>query len=222
MTNRKLLLVVVMLSLVALLFTGLGAGNGADKEQVDPVSVPVILDGVRYEPGEFNRVHQELHSQGIYLDFTIDQQTGDYLAFTTKGGFNEWAVQRGLPLPFPGLAGGDSPAQPEQEGSSVSNVEPEAWQWPDPYWSRNWEHKNCEGDCLLVPPNYYISNLTIFGFNDKISSVQPASGIVEEVLWEHKNAQGDALEVPAGQTYMNLKYWDFNDKASSLWTNIYF
>lgn len=211
MTNRKkLLLVCVMLFLVALSFTGLGAGYGGDKEQVDPVAVPVILDGVRCEPGEFNRVHQELHSQGIYLDFTIDQQTGDYLAFTTKRGFNEWAVQRGLPLPFPG-----------QEGSSVSSVEPEAWPWPDPYWSRNWEDTYCQGDCLLVPPNCYIRDLGVFGFNDRISSVQAATGIVEEILWRDTKAQGDALEVPAGQTFMNLSYWGFNDEASSLWTNIY-
>jgi DNA-binding winged helix-turn-helix (wHTH) protein len=106
-----------------------------------PSLVPVILDGVRYEPEEFNRIQRELHSKGVYMIFMGDPQTGDFLAFSTEESCNEFAAKRGLRLcaenPPPGGSAGrvvergnvtyvfppdnsDSPFQ--EEGSDDPNV----------------------------------------------------------------------------------------------------
>ena len=92
MRKRTVLLLSITL---ALLLVGIGAGGG-EGESPPPVLVPVILDGVRYEPEEFNRIERELHSKGVDLIYTLDPQNGDFLAFTTEEGYNEWATKHGL------------------------------------------------------------------------------------------------------------------------------
>jgi len=204
-----------------------------------PVLVPVVLDRVRYEPEEFNRIHQELHSRGVYLIFTVDPQSGDLLAFSTEGGYNEWIAKRGLPpcesrptgervgrvvirgnvtYVFPS-DDSDSCLQPKQEGSNAHPLQ--ACPPPDSYWSRNWEHINCGSASLWVAPNVAILDLRdVYGenWNDKISSAQAATGIYRERLWEHINCGGDVLDVWSGWTYPDLRVYGWNDRASSLWT----
>ncbi len=169
----------------------MGAAPTPQASPSEGVQVPVVLDGVRYEPEEFNRIHRELQAKGVFLIFMIDPQTGDFLAFPREDICNEFASKRGLrpcvgtPPPdatagsvvrhgnvtyvyppngsdFHSLMRGDSKAQPSQ-------VCPPS----ELYWSKNWEHINCAGDSLWVAPNVAISDLRNVGgrnWNDRISS----------------------------------------------------
>ncbi len=95
---RRLLLGLGMLG--ALL--GLGAAPTPETPPAEGVQVPVVFDGVRYEPEEFNRIHADLHRRGIALCFTFARD-GTFHAFSTKRAceeflWKEWDQPRGLPF----------------------------------------------------------------------------------------------------------------------------
>lgn len=50
---------------------GLGAAPTPEAPPSEGVQVPVVLDGVRYEPEEFNRMEADLRRRGIVLCFTV-------------------------------------------------------------------------------------------------------------------------------------------------------
>ncbi len=203
------------------------------------VQVPVVLDGVRYEPEEFNRIHRELQAKGVFLIFMIDPQTGDFLAFSGEESCNEFAAKRGL-RPCIGNPPPDASVGSVVRKGNITYVHPpdgssfHSSTWEDSkaqpsqvcppfdlYWSKNWEHINCAGDSLWVAPNVAISDLRNVGgqnWNDRISSAQAAAGIYREILYEHINYSGDKLYVWAGWLYPDLRELGWNDRASSLWT----
>ena len=227
-----------------ILLTGTGANPEPTAECPMP-SVPVILDGVRYELGELDGIRDELC--GKDLIYTVAPESGDFHAFTTAERFNEWAAKNDLPAFDNSAAEGkigpvlerdgdiivcaptDSPADCEsrldQEEAARSDAAPlQACPPPSSYFSRNWEHINCGGVALSVAPKISLAdlrNVQGYNWNDRISSVQAANGgVFYESLFEHINFQGSVFIAWAGYTYPELGAYGWNDRASSLKTVI--
>lgn len=98
------------LGIPLIMLAGTGAGPGPTSECAMP-SVPVILDGVRYESGEFNSLQSKLCGE-VDLIFTVYPEHGDLYAFTTKERIEEWwGAKHGLPALDEGAteAGGMGP-----------------------------------------------------------------------------------------------------------------
>jgi len=226
------------------MLAGTGASSGPTTE-CPPVDVPVILDAVRYESAEFNDLQSELCGK-VDLIYTVNPQNGDLHAFTAKERFNEWAAKKGLPaFDDAAIEGGMGPiltrdgdtivcaptdsaeecqSRVDQEDAtkSQSNVEPlQVCPPPSSYYSKNWEHNNCGGWSLWVAPRTSIADLRNVGgynWNDRISSVQAATGVYYESVFEHINFKGDVFVAWAGYTYPDLRAYGWNDRGSSLKT----
>ncbi|HXF70433.1 MAG TPA: hypothetical protein VNK89_11565 [Thermoflexus sp.] len=113
------------------------------------VQVPVVLDGVRYEPEEFNRIEADLRRRGIALCFTFARD-GTFHAFSTKEAceeflWKEWDQPRGLPFKPIDLS---PPVHPfrirmeEREGKVFVWVEPIV------------EPSSSDGSDRITPPPY--------------------------------------------------------------------
>ena len=202
MTRRKLVLGIAILALVAGMLGTLGASGG----QTDSgVCVPVIFDGELYGPEEFNAIHQKLDSQGIDLTFVL--QGGQLYAFSTLEEWYQYAAdEKGLAYPESAVA---------LEGSTASSS-------ADYYFTQNYQHTYWQGECLWVYYSDWLSNLSYYGFNDRISSVIVTSNpnLRNYCLFEDKNYGGDYLLLARGQAYAFLPS-DFNDVASSIKSNTY-
>ncbi|MCS7252093.1 MAG: hypothetical protein NZ572_06660 [Thermoflexus sp.] len=88
---------------------GLGAAPAPEASSSEGVQVPVVLDGVRYDPEAFNRLWADLNRRGIYLCFTFARD-GTFVAFSTKEACDDFLWKEwGLPpvivpsLPSPPL-----------------------------------------------------------------------------------------------------------------------
>ncbi len=211
------------------------------------VQVPVVLDGVRYEPEEFNRIHADLRRRGVALCYTFSRD-GTFHAFSAREAcdeffWKEWGQPRGLPfkssnppstwVPFRVRIEGNwvwveplgepdaSPPPSSRDSEEIASLQ--LCPPPDPYWSLNWEHILCQGSGLAVLPQAMLADLRqISGpcagnWNDCISSAQAASGIYQLILWEHINFQGEYLRIPGGWTAPDLRAFNWNDRASSLY-----
>ncbi len=62
-----------------------------------PVQVPVVLDGVLYQPDEFNKIHCELNAKGINLGSLINPADGVFYAFASREDLKEFMRQIGYP-----------------------------------------------------------------------------------------------------------------------------
>ncbi len=91
----------VMVLLVTAVPTTFAAGPvenpTADAVGPPPVFVPVMLDGVLYQPDEFNRINQALYSKGVNLVSTVDPENGNLIAFTSYEEYEKYAEEHGLP-----------------------------------------------------------------------------------------------------------------------------
>ncbi|HXF70434.1 MAG TPA: hypothetical protein VNK89_11570 [Thermoflexus sp.] len=70
------------------------------------VQVPVVLDGVRYEPEEFNRIEADLRRRGIVLCFTVARDGtlhafSNYLQGCHEFLQKEWGLSGPLVYPPP-------------------------------------------------------------------------------------------------------------------------
>ena len=202
MTKRKLVLGIAILALVAGMLGTLGASGG---QKESGVRVPVIFDGQLYGPEEFNAIHQKLNSQGIDLTFVL--QGGQLYAFSTMEEWHQYAAQQdGLAYPQSAVA---------LEVSTASGS-------ADYYFTQNYQHTYCQGECIWVYYSDWISNLSDYGFNDRISSVIVTSNpnLRNYCLFEDKNYGGDYLLLVRGQVYAFLPS-GWNDVASSIKSNTY-
>jgi hypothetical protein len=203
MTRRKLVLGIAILALVAGMLGTLGASGG---QRESGVCVPVIFDGELYGPEEFNAIHQKLDSQGIDLIFVL--QGGQLYAFSTMGEWYQYAAEHdGLAYPQ---------SETTVEGSTASSS-------GDYYFTQNYEHTYCQGECLWVYYTYWLANLSDYGFNDKLSSVVVTSNpnLRDYCLFANKDYGGDYLLLRRGQVYPALAPYGFNDRASSIKSNTY-
>jgi len=85
---------------------GLGAAPTSESTPSGGVQVPVILDGVRYEPEEFNRIEADLRQRGIYLCYTFSRDGtlhafSNYLQGCDEFFEKEWGLSRPLDYPPP-------------------------------------------------------------------------------------------------------------------------
>jgi len=202
MTRRKLVLGIAILALVAGMLGTLGASGGQTESGV---RVPVIFDGELYEPKEFNAIHQKLNSQGIDLIFVL--QGSQLYAFSTMEEWYQYAAEEdGLAYPQSEIT---------VEGSTASSS-------GDYYFTQNYRDTYCQGQCLWVYYSDWLSNLSDYGFNDRISSVVVSSNpnLRNYCLFEDKNYGGDYLSLVRGQVYPFLPS-GFNDVASSIKSNTY-
>ncbi|MFO8009318.1 MAG: hypothetical protein R6U89_00745 [Dehalococcoidia bacterium] len=213
--NRLGLCVSVALAVTVLLvvavpgFTSaMSEKEGNDTDTLPPCMVPVILDGVYYEPAEFNRIHNELHAKGIYLGYCFDEE-GTLLAFTTREGIDKWHEERGLrtitEICEAAEKAGPTKIIPVEPGSRDSVVS-------------NWENINYGGNGFTVADNGTIDNLHSSGWGDEISSVLKADTYCE-ILWEDINQSGDHFSIRWWKyDEPNLGWYGWNDRASSLET----
>ena len=77
--------------------------------------IPVVLDGVRYEPEEFNLIHKKLHSEGVHMGFVVNPEDGALYAFTKIEGFDEFAAKQGL-SPYYRPSGEERPGKIVKDG----------------------------------------------------------------------------------------------------------
>jgi len=203
MTKRNLVLGIAILALVAGMLGTLGASGG---QTASGVRVPVIFDGQLYGPEEFNAIHQKLDSQGIDLIFVL--QGGQLYAFSTMEEWYQYAAEQ------------DSLAYPQ---SAVALEVSTASGSADYYFTQNYQHAYCQGECIWVYYSDWISNLSAYGFNDRISSVIVTSNpnLRDYCLFANKDYGGDYLLLARGQVYPALAPYGFNDRASSIKSNTY-
>ncbi|MCS6964903.1 MAG: hypothetical protein NZM16_12780 [Thermoflexus sp.] len=206
------------------------------------VQVPVVLDGVRYEPEVFNRLWADLNRRGIYLCFTFARD-GTFVAFSTKEACDDFLQKEwGLPpVIVPSLLSPplrvrvegtqvwvepleDADAAPSPPADGSGGMAPQQLcPLPDFYWSRNWEHILCQGWALNVSFGSQIGDLRQIprpcagSWNDCISSAQAPAGIRQLILWEHIHFQGNYFPIPAGWTAPDLRAFGWNDRVSSLY-----
>ncbi|GEM_PF-1057853 len=201
--------------------------------QTEGVQVPVILDGLRYEPEEFNRIQATLNRWGIHLCFTFSRN-GALHAFSTKEACDRFLQEEwgNPPIAYPPpvrplrvwIEGNVVRVEPADEVPPSGSLGPQQLcPPPDPFWSRNWEHIHCQGWELGVNAGGALSDLRQVpgpcagNWNDCISSAQAATGISQLVMWEHINFQGNYLAIPRGWTAPDLREFNWNDRASSLY-----
>jgi hypothetical protein len=251
----------VLLALLAIPILMIGSVAATEEDAgPPPVYVPVVLDGVKYSPEEFNELNRQLNGQAALIfviladrdEFPPNQSsTAKVLereanevtlyAFSTEELYNAFAAARGL-LPFErptSSDGGEAKSLPPRDwGADVQQLSGgdggvyrsggdvgvlQVCPPPDPFWSVNYEHLNCGGAQLWVVPNANIPDLRnpcpgCSNWNDRITSVQAATGISHQTLFEHINFGGAAIQIGGGTTVPNLRDFGWNDRASSIQT----
>ncbi|MFA4835366.1 MAG: hypothetical protein WC749_04760 [Dehalococcoidia bacterium] len=236
------LTIMTMLTLAIPAFAEGPANNNADTPQT--VSVPVILDGVLYQPDEFNVIHAELHSKGIYLISMINPKDQAFYCFTSTERYNEYAKTQDLPVithpPMGERVGkvikdtdgnvtilAPDSANSYSTGSSESALDTPSTRTclscPSPIsgYAQNYEHISCGGDLLTVQYNASVPSLVPYNWNDKISSAIGLDTALDwvEILYEHINYGGDQFLVYETITISNLGNYGWNDRASSIIVN---
>lgn len=225
MRKHRILLVIISLALLLGLIGAMtvwAQGGGEDEAPLVHVipSVPVIVDGVRYEPEEISCFN------GTPLQFvlTFDAVQGEYMyAFTTDEGLLEFLSGRGgLPSgdiregSIEGLdyyvSEGGEPPPPPPEGATVPSVLPAS------YWTRFFEHINYGGKEFGSAPGVCWPDLRYNppGWNDIISSLKVATAASWATLYEHIYYGGDQLWVQSGIWLPDLRPYGWNDRASSI------
>ncbi len=203
------------LSLIVMLLIAvpiLGADNtSVDTAEVPPVSVPVILDGVKYQPDEFNRINSELHSKGVYLGSVVDPEDGSLVAFTSSKEMDNWLKKRGFPTTQDILESAEKygPATIIKLESSEKAGATKEW----PTMVSNWENINYGGSGFGLSYGI-INNLHSSGWGDRISSIDVGSQRAE-IVYENINQSGSwHLFVMAGHSNLHSIGW--GDRISSL------
>jgi hypothetical protein len=227
MEMHKRTVLLVSISLVLLLgligATAVWAQGGGEGEAslIHPIpSVPVIVDGVRYEPEEISRFN------GILLRFVITSDSareGRMYAFTSDEGLQGFLSEHGgLPsdeVREGGMEGVDyyvsesgGPPPPPPEGSTIPNVQLAS------YWTKFFEHINYNGKQFGSAPGVGWPDLryTPPGWNDIISSLQVATDASWATLYEHIYYDGNQLWVQSDLWLPDLRQYGWNDRASSV------
>jgi len=165
------------------------------------VLVPVVLDGVYYQPEEFNKINQQLHEQGISLYFTTDN--GTLYAFSS---LNDFCKKYSIYFDMTG----------ESIGSiHVNPISPLSM---DPGYAYNWVNGYQGGDCLAIQEGWY-GNLAT-EWRDVISSEYYTSGgssyWIAYALCDQLNQGGNWYVIWKGSGCNDLRNVGFNDKAKSV------
>jgi len=158
-----------------------------------PVKVPVIVDGVRYEPEEM----AAFDGQTMYwvLDRAAAEQ-GILYAFTTPEGAQEY--------------GREHPVTPVRPRSPIAKI--------DPSCSGFNKVPGCTGiDWLILCPLNQNSHLND-SWNDRISCVEAGSNGYYTVLYKcyYFSSSCDILWVASGNTVSDLNVYGMNNVVSSI------
>ncbi|MGD8501574.1 MAG: hypothetical protein PVJ86_13055 [Phycisphaerales bacterium] len=133
-------------------------------------ALPVVVDGVRYEPEEISRFN------GQVLRFVADERTGRegvIYAFATVEGLEKYLKEQWDWPP--------SQESQESEKSEISNTSILIVEWPKFY-----QHWWYGGDRLEVKPGHGVEDLGIVGFDDEISSLKVGPDASWIVLYERQ------------------------------------
>jgi len=197
----------------------------------------VIVDGVLYKPGEFNRLNQGLYQRGIYLHYLSNPQDGTLYAFTKVEDFKakqtEFAPITHQPRQITLVTQdgvfvfySDEEAKAfirKREQAAAGNVTLASANYTSFY-----EHANYAGYEVRHPNNVKCANLSNTdncsvsksgggtNWNDRISSVVASSGSsIWTYMFEHINYQGALLAFESNRADPNL--WDdgFDNRISS-------
>jgi hypothetical protein len=208
---RRIVFLIVALVLVfsvGMPSSVLAAGN---KTGPPPVFVPVILDGIRYEPEEFNRINSVLFSNGVDLIYNINSVDGILYAFTTVEGYNEYIIRRGLPS-YLKL---DDNRQPMNELRMVNNSQT-AYAAVYPYLGKFYEHINYLGAYLSMALDTVVPDLRTYNFNDRISSLSTFeysySYLYQDINYGGSVLIHDGMKGPIP----SLVPYGWNDRISSI------
>ncbi len=192
--------------------------SASGESELGPVSVPVILDGVRHEPDSFNHMIGRFASQKINLRYLLTPEAvkqGVIYVFTSEQKEREFLRKHGLPLHEPPTR------NPPVPRSSRGVLQPAgATQAINVFF---WQDINQGGDILVTvtgdqypdlrqepcggcsPPNW----------NDQISSVWVPGGAAAW-NWEHINYQGARLTITGALYISDLRPYGWNDIISSI------
>lgn len=164
-----------------------------------PVTVSVVLDGVLYQPDEFNNIHQQLHANGVNLIF-ITAKNGVVYAFSNFDDFcKKYSFQFDLSN---GTTQKDTPI-------IIDSI--------DPGYAYNWVGYNRGGNCSAIQEGWQ-GNLSS-EWRNVISSVwyQPdySSYLNLYVLCRDLNYGGDWFVWYEGTGNNDLRNLGFDNDAES-------
>jgi hypothetical protein len=186
------------------------AAAPADSSIVHPIpKMPIMVDGVRYAPEEISQFN------GRVLRYVLDKRTqseGVMVAFTTLDGLmaylkDQWGWQ----------PSGTTVSAQSAVGTGI--MQPMS----DSYWTVFYADAYYAGSTLITAPNATIADLGAVspGWNDRISSVQVATGVAWATLYADTNYYGDQLWMQRGTEWGWLANNGWDNRASSLkvWLN---
>jgi hypothetical protein len=176
-----------------------------------PITVPVQIDGVLYDPGDIHRF------DGQILHFVAPSGTRPFQAYTG----DQWPTMLRTYIQVRNV---ERNLHPFQDASGVQGAghHPHFRQQTSPT-AVFYSDIQFEGDHLWLSEGFEWSDLTKVGrgdfwnrqsWNDCISSVAPQQGFGALVLCEDIHLGGASLSIPAEARDLRLYGW--NDRASSL------
>lgn len=203
---------IILLAMVVPTFAAESSEIAADPDEVPPVSVPIVLDGVLYQPAEFNKIHSELHAKGIYLSYVTDFENGIELAFTSREAIDKWLQDHGLST-MTEIEKGVKNAEPVA-GTSSGSGKFEGILRLD-YYMDCYEHISYGGSKRTFVDDEWVSNLHSESWGDRISSIY-ASDYYAMIIYEDINYGGDEKYIGIGMDYSNLHDYGWGDRISSV------
>jgi len=209
-------LFVVSLSLI-LALTVLGTRAVMSQGRDDPPEtdgtfrVPVVVDGVLYQPEEAAR----FEGVQLYSLVTADAvQQGIMYAFTTCEGLLKFLSEQGRPAPPncepKARKGGPGDYYILKDGEQEASVLID--------WTKFWKDINQGGGEFGSAPYVYWEDLryTPSGWNDVISSLQVGNVPDWAILYQNVYGGGDQLWAETGVYISDLRDYGWNDRASSI------
>lgn len=201
-----------ILALAALtLMLMVSTGAAPPRSNPHPVAMPVVLDGVRHQPGAFNALKPDLDAR-FTLHYAILAAEQDTLyAFRSLDALKRFVTAQPARRPTAGgkLAKPISAPAASHGCNNHANI----------LTSRFFGDANCGGWQFNVNPTVAVPSLVPYGINDQMSSLACAVDSTWTtwcVIWEHIDYGGASLWFQYGVYTNNLGDAGFNDRASSI------
>jgi hypothetical protein len=223
MSKTKMVLASLLLTgailITSSLFSGFGLlgptpASASGGSKVGPVQVPVILDGVRYESDDYNRLKDSLTAQGTILRYVLTpeaQKQGLVYVFTSEKGEWEFKIKHGFRVDLPSPV--DLPKSPSVLALTTASYTPLVIYWEGIYFTQS--HLIAQAGT----GNNDLRNVPCCNggnWNDRISSVDVGDGAAS-YNWENINYQGARLTIGGPLSLSNLAQIGWDDVISSFW-----
>ncbi len=179
-----------------------------ESEKSQTVEVPVIVDGQKYSPSEFEATFIR---EDAVLYYIVDENTeaeGVLYAFTTKEGMVDYANSQGKELNL------DQRLIKAPEPDATDNRHSFRAKNPS-YQSQFYEHHKYNGYSFLLERGYYIPSLGSW-WSNRISSVKTAKYSSWTCLYDWPNLSGSGICFWKNKKVRKLSKYGWNDRAESV------